>query len=329
MISKDKITEIFCSIDDFTLIFESVLKKGTISSAKKTRKRKFKMSKGEIMTITILFHLSGFRNFKHYYLFYVQKHLKGEFPETVSYNRFVELMQSNMLALTLFMKTSCLGEVTGISFVDSTPIGVCNKKRIRNNKVFKGIAEIGKSTMGWFYGFKLHIIVSDKGEILDFMITRANVDDRTPLKTDNFLKKLFGKLYADKGYISKELTALLFEQGLHLVTGLKRNMKNSLMTMKDNILLRKRSIIETINDQLKNIAQVEHSRHRSFGNFITNLVAGLIAYSFIPKIYSNLSKSIVHEYFDKNAWDINPSILTPPKDDWFCLFLLNQTTVES
>jgi len=283
MISKDKITEIFCSIDDFTLIFESALKKGAISSTKKTRKRKFKMSKGEIMTITVLFHLSGFRNFKHYYLFYVQKYLKSEFPETVSYNRFVELMQSNMLALTLFMKTSCLGEVTGISFVDSTPIRVCNKKRIRNNKVFKGIAEIGKSTMGWFYGFKLHIIVSDKGEILDFMITRANVDDRTPLKTDNFLKKLFGKLYADKGYISKELTALLFEQGLHLVTGLKRNMKNALMTMKDKILLRKRSVIETINDQLKNIAQVEHSRHRSFGNFITNLVAGLIAYSFQDK----------------------------------------------
>jgi len=255
----------------------------TISNGKNTRKRKFKMSKGEIMIITILFHLSGFRNFKHYYLFYIQKYLKNEFPETVSYNRFVELMQSNMLTLTMYMKTSCLGEVTGISFVDSTPIRVCNNKRIRNNKVFKGIAEIGKSTMEWFYGFKLHIIINNKGEILDFMITRANVDDRTPLKTDNFLKKLFGKLYADKGYISKELTALLFEQGFHLVTGLKRNMKNSLMTMKDKIFLRKRSVIETINDQLKNISQVEHSRHRSFGNFITNLVAGLIAYSFQDK----------------------------------------------
>jgi hypothetical protein len=283
MISKDKVTEIFCSIDDFSLIFESAIEKGTISSGKKTRNRKFKMSKGEIMTITVLFHLSSFRNFKHYYLFYIQKHLKDEFPDTVSYNRFVELMQSNMLALTMYMKTSCLGEVTGISFVDSTPIRVCRNKRIRNNKVFKGIAEIGKSTIGWFYGFKLHIIINDKGELLDFMITRANVDDRTPLKTDNFLKKLFGKLYADKGYISKELTSLLFEQGLHLVTGLKRNMKNSLMTMKDKILLRKRSVIETINDQLKNIAQVEHSRHRSFGNFITNLVAGLIAYSFQEK----------------------------------------------
>ena len=241
------------------------------------------MSKGEILTITVLFHLSGVRTFKHFYLFYVQQHLKKEFPDTVSYNRFVELMQSNLLALTLFLKTARLGEVTGISFVDSTPIRVCNNKRIYNNKVFKGIAKTGKSTMGWFYGFKLHIIVNEKGEILDFMITTANTDDRTPLKTDHFLKKLFGKLYADKGYISKELTSLLFEQGLHLVTGMKNNMKNSLMTMKDKILLRKRSVIETINDQLKNIAQVEHSRHRSFGNFITNLVAGLIAYSFQEK----------------------------------------------
>lgn len=137
--------------------------------------------------------------------------------------------------------------------------------------------------MGWFYGFKLHIIINDKGELLDFIISQASTDDRTPIKQDNFLKKIFGSLYADKGYISKELTELLFSQGLHLVTGIKNNMKNVLMTMRDKILLRKRSVIETINDQLKNICQAEHSRHRSFGNFITNLVASLIAYSFQEK----------------------------------------------
>mgnify|MGYP000045937516 CR=1 FL=1 len=283
MISIDKITTIFCSIDDFCLIFEPELKKKQLSTGKKTRNRKFKMSTSEILTITVLFHLSGFRNFKHYYIYYVQKHLTQEFPETVSYNRFTELMQSNMLALSLYMKTCCLGKCTGISFVDSTPIRVCNKKRISRNKVFKDIATIGKSTMGWFYGFKLHIVVNDKGELLDFMISQANMDDRTPLKQENFLKKIFGKLYADKGYISKELTSLLFDQGLHLVTGIRNNMKNVLMTMRDKILLRKRSVIETINDQLKNIAQAEHSRHRSFGNFITNLVASLIAYSFQEK----------------------------------------------
>lgn len=283
MISTDKVTAIFCSIDDFCNVFEPALQKKQITSGKQTRKRKFKMSSSEILTITVLFHLSGMRTFKHFYLFYVQKHLQKDFPKTVSYNRFVELMQANILPLTLYMKTSCLGDCTGISFIDSTPIRVCKNKRIYNNKVFKGIANTGKSTMGWFYGFKLHIIVNDKGELLDFLISQASTDDRTPIKQDNFLKKIFGKLYADKGYISKELTELLFNQGLHLVTGIKNNMKNVLMTMRDKILLRKRSVIETINDQLKNICQAEHSRHRSFGNFITNLIASLIAYSFQEK----------------------------------------------
>lgn len=283
MISTDKITEIFFSIDEFCKIFDPALKKRQLTTGKKTRNRKFIMSTSEIITITVLFHCSGYRTFKHFYLFYVKQHLQKEFPNTVSYNRFVELMQSNVMPLTLYLKTCCLGECTGISFVDSTPIRACKNKRIANNKVFKGIANIGKSTMGWFYGFKLHIIVNDKGELLDFVITQANVDDRTPLKEMNFLKKIFGSMYADKGYISKELAALLFDQGLHLVTGIRNNMKNVVMTLKDKILLRKRSVIETINDQLKNIAQAEHSRHRSFGNFITNLVASLIAYSFQEK----------------------------------------------
>lgn len=283
MISKDKVTEIFCSIDDFCNVFEPALKKKQLSKGKKTRNRKFKMSTSEVLTITVLFHLSGVRTFKQFYLFYIQKHMKSEFPVTVSYNRFVELMQANILPLTLYMKTVCLGNCTGISFIDSTPIRVCKNKRIKSNRVFKDIANLGKSTMGWFYGFKLHIIINDKGELLDFLISQASTDDRTPIKQDNFLKKIFGSLYADKGYISNELTELLFSQGLHLVTGLKSNMKNVLMTMRDKILLRKRSVIETVNDQLKNICQVEHSRHRSFGNFITNLVASLIAYSFQEK----------------------------------------------
>ncbi len=283
MISKDKITEIFCSIDDFCLVFDPALQKRQLSTGKKTRNRRFKMSTSEIVTITVLFHLSGFRTFKHFYVFYVNKQLNQEFPNTVSYNRFVELMQANILPLTLYMKTCCLGKCTGISFIDSTPIRACKNKRINQNKVFKDIASIGKSTMGWFYGFKLHIVINDKGELLDFVITQANIDDRAPLKEENFLKKIFGSLYADKGYISKELSTLLFDQGLHLVTGIRNNMKNVMMTMRDKILLRKRSVIETINDQLKNIAQAEHSRHRSFGNFITNLVASLIAYSFQEK----------------------------------------------
>jgi len=216
-------------------------------------------------------------------MFYVQKHMQSEFPNTVSYNRFVELIQGVLLPMTMFAKTCCLGSCTGISFVDSTPIRVCGTKRIKRNKVFKDVATTGKSTMGWFHGFKLHIIINDKGELLSFCVTQANVDDREPLKNEGFLKDIFGKLFGDKGYISDKLHKLLFVDGIELITSIRNNMKNSLMLMSDKILLRKRSVIETVNDELKNICQVEHSRHRSVVNFMCNLVAGIIAYQFLPK----------------------------------------------
>lgn len=278
--TEDKITEIFYLADEFCKEFEAYLSTKIIGNKPK---RKPTMTTSEVVTITVLFHSGSFRNMKHFYLNYVQKHLSKEFPNTVSYNRFTELMQSSVLAMSMFLKTCCLGDCTGISYVDSTPVRVCKNKRIRRNKVFKGIAELGKSSMGFFFGFKLHLIINDKGEILNFVITQGNVDDREPLKNQKFVEKIMGKLFGDKGYISSELTQLLFIDGIQLITNIKKNMKNCLMEMSDKILLRKRSIIETVNDELKNICQIEHSRHRSFGNFISNLVAGLIAYSFFPK----------------------------------------------
>lgn len=280
MINFDKITDIFCIADEFCKSFDQSTRPFLLG---KPSKRPPVMSTSEIISICLLFHLSGFRRFKHFYIFYVQKHMQAEFPDTVSYNRFIELSQRVLMPMTIFLKTCCLGRCTGISFVDSTPIRVCNNKRIKRNKVFKGIAETGKSTMGWFYGFKLHIVINDKGEVLNFAVTQANVDDREPLKNENFLKAVFGKLFADKGYISEKITKILFVNDIHLITSIRNNMKNSLMTMSDKIMLRKRSVIETVNDELKNICQLEHSRHRSFTNFICNIIAGLIAYSFLPK----------------------------------------------
>ncbi|WP_462265937.1 IS982 family transposase [Mucilaginibacter sp.] len=280
MIDFHKITDIFCLADEFCKDFDRTTAPYLLG---KPSKRPPVMSKSEVMCISLLFHLSGFRCFKHFYMFYIQRHMQAEFPRTVSYNRFVELSQSVLMPMTLFLKTCCLGHCTGISFVDSTPIRVCHNKRIKRNKVFKDIAQVGKSTMGWFYGFKLHIVINDKGEILNFAITQANVDDRQPLKNESFLQAVFGKLFADKGYISEKLTQILFISDIHLITSIRDNMKNSLMSMHDKIILRKRSVIETVNDELKNICQVEHSRHRSFTNFLINLIAGLIAYDFLPK----------------------------------------------
>jgi hypothetical protein len=281
----DKITEIFCLVDDFCKEID-LAKEGHLLSkggSEKLRNRKFKLSDSEVITIMIMFHLMNYRDLKHFYINYVQKHLKSEFPQTVSYNRFVELQRKAFLPMCIFLKSSCLGDCTGISFVDSTPIRACHIKREKQNKVFKGLAIKGQCSLGWFFGFKLHIVINDKGEIIDFLFTPGNTDDREPLKDKNFHKNLFGKLFGDKGYISQSLFELLFIDGIHLVTKIRKNMKNSLMHTNDKIMLRKRSLVESVNDQLKNICQIEHTRHRSVDNFLANLISGLIAYHFLPK----------------------------------------------
>ena len=285
MISDDKIIEIFCKIDDFMKEYDKIVNKYSLSNSNniKKRKRKFKMSDSEVMTILILFHLKSYRNLKNFYLEYICIHRKDLFPEVVSYNRFVELQKKVILPLSIFLKTFGLGKSTGISFIDSTVLKVCHYKREKQHKVFKGIAKKSAGTMGWFYGFKLHLICNDKGEIIKFMLTPGNVDDRFPLKQQKFIDELFGKIYGDKGYIGKDLFDKLFIDGIHLITKVRKNMKKKAMDFMDTVILRKRAIIESVNDLLKNTCQIEHSRHRSFDNFIGNMVSALVAYSFLPK----------------------------------------------
>jgi hypothetical protein len=284
MITADKVTELFCMADDFCKFFDRLMARYTIKSpGKRSYHRESTMSKAEIMLIMILFHDSGYRCLKHFYNEKVCKHLRHLFPRVVSYNRFVELEKEVAMPLALFIKKVLLGQCTGISFVDSTPLRVCRNQRIHIHRTFKGIAQRGKCSMGWFFGFKLHLICNEKGELLNFMITPGDVDDREPLKYENFVEFLYGKLIGDKGYIGKELFQKLFVNGIQLITKLKSNMKGALMTVSDKLLLRKRSIIESINDELKNIAQVEHSRHRCFDNFIVNLLGAVAAYCCFPK----------------------------------------------
>jgi len=235
------------------------------------------------MTITIYFHLSHYRTFKHYYNEYVKKQLKAYFPRLVSYNRFVELMQEALFPLIVYTQKARLGKCSGISFIDSTTLDVCHNRRIHNHKVFEGIATRGKSSTGWFYGFKLHITINECGEILSFYLTDAATDDRNENVIDVLTKNLYGKLFGDKGYLSAKLFERLYDRGIQLFTKLKSNMKNKLIRLEDKLLLRKRAVIESVNDFLKNVCQIEHTRHRSFANFCTNLVAGIAAYSFLPK----------------------------------------------
>ena len=284
MLSEDKITEIFCIADDFCKEFEVEMEKMSLKAdGKKHRNRKTRMSEAEIMTILICFHFGSFRNFKHYYLFYVTVHLAHLFPDALSYNRFVELESRVSIQMMFFLQLCCFGNCTGISFIDSTCIPVCHNKRISRNKVFKGYALRGKSTMGWFYGFKLHLICNECGEVLNFILTRGNVDDRDEKVFNRLSDNIIGKLYADKGYISQTLFDKLFSNDSHIVTGLRSNMKNKLMPLYDKLMLRKRSVIETINDELKNVAQLVHSRHRSLNNFLMNVLAVIAAYTFFDK----------------------------------------------
>jgi hypothetical protein len=271
--------ELFCAVDDFCKGMEDEQAGRLLSSGKQQRRRAGQLSDSEALTIMIHFHQSQYRNFKAYYQQHVQVYLQAEFPHLISYERFVQRMPRLLGWLCLYL-FSRFGSCTGISFVDATFIAVCDNRRINQHKVFKGIATRGKGSTGWSYGFKLHVVVNEYGELLAIYLTAANRHELKALP--KLVKRLFGKLFADMAYLSQPVFEQLMQQGIHLITKLKSNMKNKLMVMTDKLLLRKRSIIETINDQLKNISQIEHSRHRSPLNFLVNLVSGLIAYTHQP-----------------------------------------------
>ena len=249
MTTDYKVTELFCIIDEFCKHFDAENAGNLLedNSGVKRRRRAASLSDSEIMTILLYFHFGTFRNFKHYYLFFIKGTMKSYFPKAVSYNRFVELESRVFFQLMFFLNLGAFGRCTGITFVDSTMMPVCHNLRRYANKVFKVLA-----------------------------------------------KRLYGKLFADKGYISQKLFDFLFEDGIQQVTGLRVNMKNKLMPFYDRMMLRKRYIIETINDMLKNTAQIVHSRHRSVSNFIMNLISALGAYCF----FDNKPKALQGYYIE-------------------------------
>jgi len=281
---KDKIIEIFVPTDDFCIVFSEYIDHFRLEKGPgKHRNRKASLSDAEMITIIIFFHYGSFTNFKHYYNYYIKEHLKDDFPTLVSYNRFIELQQRVAVPLMLFLKMCCLGKSRGINFVDSTHIRVCHNRRIHQHKVFKTVAERGYCSIGWFYGFKLHLIINDCGEILSFYLTKGNVDDRNIKVMKSLTEDIFGKLFGDKGYISSTLSELLFADGIQLITKVKKNMKKQNLSIMESILLRKRAIIESVNDELKNICHLQHTRHRSISGFLLNIMSVLAAYSFFPK----------------------------------------------
>lgn len=274
------IVALFCDIDDFCLHFEPHWRPHLLAPGASRRQRETPLVLSEVMTIEVAFHQSGYRTFKDFYRRYVTPHLRWAFPRLVSYNRFVELMQQALIPLCAYLQTR-KGRSQGIAFIDSTFLAVCHPQRSAGHRVFAGLAGWGKNALGWCYGFKLHLLINDLGEVLACYLTPANVDDRRPVP--RLVKGLRGKIFGDRGYISQALFETLFAHGVQLITKLRKDMKNKLLPLLDKLLLRKRALIETVHDQLKNISQIEHSRHRRVANFLVNLVAGLIAYTYQEK----------------------------------------------
>jgi transposase/ABC-type transporter Mla MlaB component len=241
----------------------------------RTRRYTGHLALSEVITILVHSHQIRFRDFKIYSLVYVRGQLRREFLHAVSYQRFVELIPTALGPLCAYLQT-CLGSCTGISFVDSTALAVCHNRRIAQQRVVRGLAQPGKTSLGWFYGFKQHVIINHRGEFLACHLTPGNMDDRRPVP--KLMEQVWDNLFADKGYLSQSLTRhLLQTRQVRLVTHVKRNMANRLLLVHEKLLLRRRSIIETVFDQLKHLLHVEHTRHRSATNFAVSLVAGLIA----------------------------------------------------
>jgi len=267
-------TALFCCLDDFAKTFEQWERHELIPGNRK-RNRPGKLTLGEMLFIMVLFHLSPFKDFKNFRHYGIEQKYRDYFGELPSYGRFVALMPRLFAPFCLLVHTM-RGEKTGLYIADSTKLAVCRNPRISRNRVFEGLAARGKSTMGWFYGFKLHVVMNNKGELMAINITPGNEEDRAALA--RMVDGLKGKLFGDKGYISKDLFARLWKQGLQLITGIRKNMKNYLMPMLDKLLLRKRFIIETLFDKLKSEMGLEHSRHRSPVNAFVHILSCLSAY---------------------------------------------------
>jgi len=280
--------DLFCDVDDFCRLFLPDWHRQQLQQGERKRRRSCRLVLSDIMTILIHFHQSHYRDFKAFYWLHVCRHLADAFPQRFSYNRFVALIPTALVPLWVYLQTR-KGQATGIAFIDATSLVVCHNRRIHSHHVFKKIARRGKTSVGWCYGFKLHRVVNDRGELLAFQVTPGNVDDRKPVP--RLAKGLTGKLFGDRGYLSQKLFETLLEQDLQLITKLRKGMKNKLLPLADKLLLRKRALIETINDQLKNISQIAHTRHRSVINWMVNLLAGLVASTHQPKKPSlNLSQ---------------------------------------
>jgi hypothetical protein len=228
----------------------------------------------EIRRLVIAFHDSDDRTLKHFYRKEVCRPGRAEFPPLVSYPRFLECLPSVWVPLSAYLRTR-LGRTRGIAFIDSLPLPVCHNRRIYSHPVFAGVAPRGKSSVDWFYGFQRHFVINDEGDLLAVRFTPGNVDDRVPVP--DLAQGLWGKRFGDRGDRGQELFEQWWNNGVPLITKLKRQMKNKLLPLWEKRLLRQRTLIESVGEQRKQVCQIAHTRHRSVPNAFVHTFAALVA----------------------------------------------------
>ncbi len=272
---------IFYHTDEFCKLIEKELP-ALIGKNEVRRRRKYRLSWSEVLTIMLYYPHSGYKTFKDYYTRYVLFYLESAFPRRlVSYNRFVELQKMAVLPMYVFARLTC-SACDGFSYIDSSSLEVSHIRRASWHKVFKGIAAKGKTSVGWFFGFKVHLIVNQYGELINFDLTPGNVADNNESLLHRLTKPAFGKFYGDKGYLLAERVFRdLFEKGVQFVTKVRANMKNKFLLWEDKLRLNARGMVESCINVLKSGLSLEHSRHRSPTNFLTHIFTVLAAYSFI------------------------------------------------
>ena len=269
---------LFTFVDDFCMGFEPWYVQQLLTDCKCKRRRHGQLKLSEVLTILLAYHQSGMSCFQYFY-FDLMRNGRYLFPGLVSYSRFVSLIKHAFPALVCMLK-SIEGKVTEYLFIDATPMAVCHNLRINRHRTFKGLATRGRTSTGWFYGFKLHMLFNTAGEIVRLSITPGNVDDRAPVP--EMLKGITAKLIGDKGYLSQKLFNQLLENNVTLITRIKKRMANKLIDIQDKMMLMKRGFVETIFSSMKSLNTLIHHRHRSPINAFVHLLAGLVIYQINP-----------------------------------------------
>ncbi|PJI36520.1 IS982 family transposase [Acinetobacter pseudolwoffii] len=278
-------TELFCVTDDFFLKFEATYWQFLMQSHRFSRIRAAHLSLSEITFIAIWYKCSHFTNFKAFFT-WLKQDKSSLFNSLPCYQRMIHLINTHQLALHALHVALMKGQRSQYLWIDSTTLPVCKNQRIQRHKSLAEIASRGKSSMGWFYGCKLHIVMNQLGEVVCSALSNGHVADIRMV--EHLVEGLEAKLYADRGYISQDLKNRLKEQGIDLITYHRKNMQAIQLSESDEYHLKQRNKIETLFSLLKGQYNLVTNKARSMAGFLSGIYASLCAYQLThqnkPKI---------------------------------------------